>query len=37
MDFTSVNYYLFYTCQMVAENGSTVGQDFSIDIFEERQ
>jgi hypothetical protein len=37
MDYTSVNYCLFYTYNMVGENGSIVGQDLSIDIFEEIQ
>jgi hypothetical protein len=37
MDFTSVSYFLFYTCQMVGENGSIVEQDFRIDKFEESQ
>ena len=30
MDFTSVNYCLFYTCQVVGENGSVVGQDLAL-------
>jgi hypothetical protein len=37
MDFTSVNYWLFYTFQMVRENGSVVGQDIRINILEESQ